>query len=107
MNFKTDTNCSYIEKQIKSLEKLTDEDRPFTRLVFSKKFYEARSWLSEQFNVLGLSISTDEAGNLIGLLKSTARELHIYVKQNVVQQSSGSQTPELQGDKERVLVQFN
>ena len=70
MNFKTDENYSYIEKQIKSLEKLTDEDRPFTRLVFSKKFYEARSWLSEQFNVLGLSISTDEAGNLIGLLKS-------------------------------------
>ena len=37
----------------------------------------------------------------------TARELHIYVEQNVVQQSSGSQTPELQGDKDRVLVQFN
>ena len=70
MNFKIDANCSYIEKKIKSLEKLTDEDRPFTRLVFSKKFYEARSWLSEQFNLLGLSISTDEAGNLIGLLKA-------------------------------------
>ena len=39
--------------------------------------------------------------------KITARELHAYVEQNVVQQSSGSQTPELQGDKERVLVQFN
>ena len=39
--------------------------------------------------------------------KITARELHAYVKQNVVQQSSGSQTPELQGDKERVLVKFN
>ena len=32
---------------------------------------------------------------------------HAYVEQNVVQQSSGSQTPELQGDKDRVLVQFN
>ncbi len=39
--------------------------------------------------------------------KITARELHAYVEQNVVQQSSGSQTPELQGDKDRVLVQFN
>ena len=39
--------------------------------------------------------------------KITARELHIYVKQNVVQQSSGSQTPELQGDKDRVIVNFN
>ena len=39
--------------------------------------------------------------------KIIARELHAYVEQNVVQQSSGSQTPELQGDKDRVLVQFN
>ena len=27
----------------------------------------------------------------------TAGELHAYVQQNVIQQSSGSQTPELQG----------
>ena len=39
--------------------------------------------------------------------KITARELHAYVEQNVVQQSSNSQIPELQGDKERVLVEFN
>ena len=38
--------------------------------------------------------------------KITAGELHSYVQQNVVQQSSGSQTPELQGDAERVLVRF-
>jgi len=38
--------------------------------------------------------------------KITAGELHSYVQQNVVQQSSGSQTPELQGDANRVLVQF-
>ena len=37
----------------------------------------------------------------------TTRELHAYVEQNVVQKSSGSQTPELQGDKDRVLVHFN
>ena len=36
----------------------------------------------------------------------TAGELHAYVEQNVVQQSSGSQTPELQGDASRVLVRF-
>jgi hypothetical protein len=36
----------------------------------------------------------------------TAGELHQYVQQNVVQQSSGSQTPELQGDANRVLVRF-
>ena len=33
----------------------------------------------------------------------TAGELHAYVQQNVIQQSSGSQTPELQGDADRVL----
>ena len=36
----------------------------------------------------------------------TAGELHAYVQQNVIQQSSGSQTPELQGVTERVLVRF-
>ena len=36
----------------------------------------------------------------------TAGELHAYVQQNVIQQSSGTQTPELQGDADRVLVRF-
>ena len=36
----------------------------------------------------------------------TAAELHEYVEQNVVQQSGGSQVPELQGDAGRVLVRF-
>ena len=36
----------------------------------------------------------------------TAAELHAYVQQNVIQQSSGSQTPQLQGDADRVLVTF-
>ena len=37
----------------------------------------------------------------------TAGELHAYVQQNVIQQSSGSQTPEIQGDADRVLVRFH
>jgi uncharacterized caspase-like protein len=36
----------------------------------------------------------------------TTGELHTYVQQNVIQQSSGSQTPEIQGDIDRVLVRF-
>ena len=36
----------------------------------------------------------------------TAGELHSYVQANVIQQSSGSQTPELQGNADRVLVRF-
>ena len=39
-------------------------------------------------------------------IKITGGELHGYVQTNVIQQSSGSQTPELQGDAARVLVQF-
>ena len=37
----------------------------------------------------------------------TAGELHAYVTENVIQQSSGSQTPDLQGDTDKVIVQFN
>jgi len=37
----------------------------------------------------------------------TAGELHAYVQQNVIQQSSASQTPQLQGDADRVLVRFH
>jgi len=36
----------------------------------------------------------------------TAGERHTYVQQNVIQQSSVSQAPELQGDADRVLVRF-
>jgi len=38
--------------------------------------------------------------------KITALELHEYVKENVWKQSSNKQLPELQGDANRVLVQF-
>ena len=36
----------------------------------------------------------------------TAGELHAYVLRNVIQQSGGSQTPQIQGDADRVLVRF-
>ena len=44
--------------------------------------------------------------DVVALDAANGRELHAYVQQNVIQQSSGSQTPELQGDAERVLVRF-
>ena len=41
------------------------------------------------------------------LLCSAASNLiQSYLHTNVIQQSSGSQTPELQGDADRVLVRF-
>jgi len=73
MDFNNFSNVSFIEKGINDLEKITEHDRPYTRLVFSKEFYQARDWLGEQFNLLDLAISKDEAGNLIGLYKSKVK----------------------------------
>lgn len=70
MNFRDKSNISFIKQKIEDLEKLTDQDKPYTRIVFSEKFYEARSWLKSEYQKLGLSASTDEAGNLIGTLNS-------------------------------------
>ena len=36
----------------------------------------------------------------------TAGKFYAYVQRNVIQQSSGSQKPGLQGDADRVLVRF-
>ena len=70
MDFSAQSNISFITQKIDDLEKITDQDNPYTRIVFSKKFYEARSWLKNEYQKLGLIVSTDDAGNLVGLLKS-------------------------------------
>ena len=70
MDYKNYSDSSFIEKGINELAKLTERNRPYTRLVFSNEFYQAREWLHKEYLSLGLSISTDEAGNLIGLLES-------------------------------------
>ena len=70
MDYKNYSDISFIEKGINELAKLTEPNRPYTRLVFSNEFYQAREWLHKEYLSLGLSISTDEAGNLIGLLES-------------------------------------
>jgi len=70
MNFSDKSNISFINQKIEDLKKLTDQEKPYTRIVFSEKFYEARSWLENEYQRLGLSVSTDEAGNLIGTLNS-------------------------------------
>ena len=70
MEFDIESNISYIENKINELENFTVQKQPFTRLVFSKEFYEARSWLKNEYDKLGLLVSTDVAGNLIGTLNS-------------------------------------
>ena len=69
----------------------------------SKPLEEAKHGMFSYFLMKGMEGDADtNADN-----KITAQELHAYVKENVTQQSSGSQTPELQGNKDRVLIQFN
>ena len=68
----------------------------------AKPLEEAKHGMFSYFLMKGMEGEADaDNDNQI-----TAGELHAYVQQNVVQQSSGSQTPELQGDRERVLVRF-
>ena len=68
----------------------------------AKPLKEAQHGLFSYFLMKGMEGGADaNSDNQI-----TARELHTYVRENVVQQSGGSQVPELQGDAERVLVRF-
>tara|TARA_B110001452_G_scaffold10896_1_gene9092 strand:- start:98 stop:1825 length:1728 start_codon:yes stop_codon:yes gene_type:complete len=68
----------------------------------AKPLEEAKHGMFSYFLMKGMEGEADSNQDN----KITAGELHSYVQSNVVQQSSGSQTPELQGDKNRVLVQF-
>lgn len=69
----------------------------------SKPLEEAKHGIFSYFLMKGMEGYADANNDN----KITALELHNYVRENVVRQSSGSQTPELQGDEERVIVQFN
>ena len=68
----------------------------------SKPLEEAKHGMFSYFLMKGMEGDADTNSDN----KITARELHAYIEQNIVQQSSGSQTPELQGDKDRVIVKF-
>ena len=68
----------------------------------AKPLKEAKHGMFSYYLMKGMEGDADSDGNN----EITARELHSYVKENVVQQSGGSQVPELQGDGERVLVSF-
>ena len=68
----------------------------------AKPLEEAKHGMFSYFLMKGMEGEADKNQDN----KITAGELHQYVQSNVVRQSSGSQTPELQGDASRVLVQF-
>lgn len=68
----------------------------------AKPLEEAKHGMFSYFLITGMEGDADtNQDNQI-----TAGEQHTYVQQNVIQQSSGSRTPELQGDADRVLVRF-
>ena len=69
----------------------------------SQSLEEAKHGLFSYYMMLGMEGSAD----LNADKKITARELHEYVVDKVERQSQFRQTPELQGNKDRVLVQFN
>ena len=68
----------------------------------AKPLEEAKHGMFSYFLMKGMEGEADKNSDN----KITAGKLHSYVQSNVVQQSSGSQTPELQGDENRVLVRF-
>lgn len=79
MKFDIDFNVSYIKEKIENLAKFTDPNIPFTRIVFSEQFYDARNWLKKEFYSLNLEVSTDNAGNLIGSLKSNIKTEKVVI----------------------------
>ena len=55
---------------VNALAAMTEPGRPFTRLVFSAEYKEARAWLQTQFERVGLACQIDAGGNLIGTRKT-------------------------------------
>ena len=68
----------------------------------AKPLEEAKHGMFSYFVMKGMEGEADLNGNN----EITAKELHAYVQKNVVKQSSGKQTPELQGAEDKVLVRF-
>ncbi len=54
------------------LADLTEPGRPWTRRSFSTQHAEGRQWLATHMRALGLTVSTDACGNLIGRQEGTA-----------------------------------
>ena len=61
-----------IKAVVDTLAAVTEPERPFTRLVFSDEYKEARTWLRSQFEGVGLECQIDAGGNLIGTRKAAS-----------------------------------
>ncbi len=70
--FHTYSDPDRIENVVEALAMFTEPQRPFTRLVFSPEFTQARQWLRSKFEEAGLECRIDTGGNLIGTRKAKA-----------------------------------
>ena len=61
-----------IAETVEALAGMTEPNRPFTRLVFSPEFQQARQWLRSKFEEAGLHCHIDTGGSLIGTRKASA-----------------------------------
>ena len=68
------SNPDRIKAVVDTLAAMTEPDRPFTRLVFSGEYNDARAWLQSQFEGLGLECQIDAGGNMIGTRKAAEKE---------------------------------
>ncbi len=59
-------NAGRIERDLMELARLTEPDRPYTRLAFSALDREARDVVAGWMREAGLDVSIDAAGNTIG-----------------------------------------
>lgn len=51
---------------VEDLSTMTRPGQPWTRRAFSELFMESRSWLRQQFEAAGLTVTLDAGGNLVG-----------------------------------------
>ena len=68
----------------------------------AKPLEEAKHGMFSYFVMKGMEGDADANNDN----QITAKELHLYVEKNVIKQSGGKQTPEIQGDAGKVLVRF-
>ena len=103
-------NSSLIAGRPLGIE-LNEQELPIEFTVISaaggdeiaKSLDEAEHGIFSYFLMKGMEGGADLDGDEI----ITARELHTFVRQNVIHQTGGSQAPEIRGHLDRVLVRFN
>jgi beta-ureidopropionase / N-carbamoyl-L-amino-acid hydrolase len=66
-----DASIKDIEADLDALAQITNPERPWNRRAFSPRFDEGRNYLRRRFLGVGLNVSTDAGGNLIGRREGT------------------------------------